>query len=231
MLLPGAATQLATEHRCSWESILLLNHCFHLIFQIISIQFIRNPFNTLQKKKKKFTSKNKGKCVFPAGVSRYLKVKPVLQWKSIVLKILVIQKLGGCRLFKFSLSLLDMLYSTLVVGVVCSVAKSCLTLHDPMDCGTPGFPVLHYLPEFAQVHVHWVDDAIQPSLFSILTAIIVASSAELDWKIGNLLARMAWVSEVKLLEVNILICVDATKARCLSYAKLLFLFQNWGSNL
>ena len=32
-----------------------------------------------------------------------------------------------------------------------------------MDCSTPGFPVLHYLPEFAQTHVHWVDDAIQPS--------------------------------------------------------------------
>ena len=29
--------------------------------------------------------------------------------------------------------------------------------------GTPGFPVLHYLPEFAQIHVHWVGDAIQPS--------------------------------------------------------------------
>ena len=38
-----------------------------------------------------------------------------------------------------------------------------LTLCDPMDCSTPGFPVLHYLPEFAQTHVHWVDDAIQPS--------------------------------------------------------------------
>ena len=25
---------------------------------------------------------------------------------------------------------------------------------DPMDCSTPGFPVLHYLPEFAQIHVH-----------------------------------------------------------------------------
>jgi len=33
-------------------------------------------------------------------------------------------------------------------------AKSCPTLSDPMDCSTPGFPVLHYLPEFAQVHVH-----------------------------------------------------------------------------
>ena len=34
---------------------------------------------------------------------------------------------------------------------------------DPMDCSTPGFPVLHSLPEFAQIHVHWVGDAIQPS--------------------------------------------------------------------
>ena len=33
----------------------------------------------------------------------------------------------------------------------------------PMDCSTPGFPVLHYLLEFAQTHVHWVTDAIQPS--------------------------------------------------------------------
>ena len=41
----------------------------------------------------------------------------------------------------------------------CSVAKLCPTLCDPMDCGTPSFPVLHYLPEFAQTHVHWVDDA------------------------------------------------------------------------
>ena len=32
-----------------------------------------------------------------------------------------------------------------------------------MDCSTPGFPVLHHLPEFAQTHVHWVADAIQPS--------------------------------------------------------------------
>ena len=32
-----------------------------------------------------------------------------------------------------------------------------------MDCSTPGFPVLHYLSEFAQTHVHWVSDAIQPS--------------------------------------------------------------------
>ena len=44
-----------------------------------------------------------------------------------------------------------------------SVTKLCLTLCDPRDCTMPGFPVLHYLPEFAQTHVHWISDAIQPS--------------------------------------------------------------------
>ena len=39
------------------------------------------------------------------------------------------------------------------VGGCCSVAKLCLTLFDPMDCSTPGFPVLHYLPETAQTCV------------------------------------------------------------------------------
>ena len=45
----------------------------------------------------------------------------------------------------------------------CSVAQLCLAICDPMDCSTPGFPVLHYLPEFAQTHVHWIGDAISPS--------------------------------------------------------------------
>ena len=38
-----------------------------------------------------------------------------------------------------------------------------VTLCDPMDCSMPGFPVLHYLPEFAQTQVHGVGDAIQLS--------------------------------------------------------------------
>ena len=45
----------------------------------------------------------------------------------------------------------------------CSVTQSCLTLFDPRDCSMPGCPVLHYLLEFAQTHVHWVSDAMQPS--------------------------------------------------------------------
>ena len=46
----------------------------------------------------------------------------------------------------------------------CSIAQSCLTLWDPMNSSTSGLPVLQYLPEFAQTHVHRVGDAIQPSL-------------------------------------------------------------------
>ena len=45
----------------------------------------------------------------------------------------------------------------------CSVAQLNPTLCNPMDCGTPGFPVLHYLPELPQTHVHWFGDTIQPS--------------------------------------------------------------------
>ena len=45
----------------------------------------------------------------------------------------------------------------------CFVAKSCLTLCNPMDCSMPGFPVHHQLLELAQIHVHHTGDAIQPS--------------------------------------------------------------------
>ena len=50
----------------------------------------------------------------------------------------------------------------LILGLLCcSVTKLCLTLCDPMDCNMPGFPILHYILEFAQTHVRWVGDAIQ----------------------------------------------------------------------
>ena len=55
---------------------------------------------------------------------------------------------------------------SLMVGVYCcfcSVAKLGSIICDTMDCSMPGLSVHHYLPEFAQTHVHWVSDAIQPS--------------------------------------------------------------------
>ena len=45
----------------------------------------------------------------------------------------------------------------------CSITKPCPAICNPMDCSMPGFPVLQYLPEFAQTHVRWVGDAIQLS--------------------------------------------------------------------
>ena len=48
-------------------------------------------------------------------------------------------------------------------GCCCSADKLCPTLCDPMDCSMPGYPVPHYLLEFAQIHVHWVADAIYSS--------------------------------------------------------------------
>ena len=43
-----------------------------------------------------------------------------------------------------------------------SVAQSCLTLCNPMDCSKPGFPVHHQLLELAQTHVHRIGAAIRP---------------------------------------------------------------------
>ena len=49
-----------------------------------------------------------------------------------------------------------------------SVAQSCPTFCNPMDCSTGSFPVLHCLSELVQTHVHWVSDAIQPSRHPLL---------------------------------------------------------------
>ena len=72
---------------------------------------------------------------------------------------------GAASSLKFSSSFLwDANLILLFFGFCCcSIAQSCPTLCDPMDCSTPGSPVLHYLPKLAQTHVHWVSDAIQPS--------------------------------------------------------------------
>ena len=69
----------------------------------------------------------------------------------------------------------------------CSVTQLCLTLCDPRDGSMPCFSVLHYLPEFVQIHVHWVNDAIQsshlccpllllPSIFPSISVICLAAS-------------------------------------------------------
>ena len=54
----------------------------------------------------------------------------------------------------------------MMVSIFSSVTKSCLTLCNPIHHSTPGLPVHHQLPEFAQTHVHRVSDVIQPSHLS-----------------------------------------------------------------
>ena len=82
-----------------------------------------------------------------------------------------LQTVGSCSILTclcpiLSLTQLQWRWELMVPGSggsSCLVAKSCLTLCHPMDCSTPGFPVLYYLLEFAQTHIHWISEAIQPS--------------------------------------------------------------------
>ena len=50
-----------------------------------------------------------------------------------------------------------------IAGSWCFVVVQSLSNVRLLDCSMPGFPVLHCLPEFAQIHVLWVSDALQPS--------------------------------------------------------------------
>ena len=72
----------------------------------------------------------------------------------------------------------------------CSVARLHPVLCSPMDRSMPGFPVLHYLLELAQVHVHWVSDSIQPShplplpvlwLFPLVCSVFIAEYHSVAW--------------------------------------------------
>ena len=72
-----------------------------------------------------------------------------------------VQSLSRVQLCKFIILIKFNL--TISFSLFDSVTQLCLTLCNPLDCGTPGFPVHHQLPEFAQTYVHQVGDAIQPS--------------------------------------------------------------------
>jgi len=65
----------------------------------------------------------------------------------------------------------------------CSVAQSCPTLCNPMDCSTPGFLVHHQLPEFAPTHVHWDNDCFRYVKFVKLSR---HSSEDVEERVGYL---------------------------------------------
>ena len=74
----------------------------------------------------------------------------------------------------------------------CSVARSCQTLSDSVDYSMTSLPVSHQLPEFAQVHVHWVSDAIQP--FHLLLPSFLSASIFPNIRIfsNELSVRIMW---------------------------------------
>ena len=57
-------------------------------------------------------------------------------------------------------------------------------LCNPMDCSMPGFPVLYYLLEFTHTHVHWVNDATQPS-HPLLPLLFLPSIFPSIWVFSN----------------------------------------------
>jgi len=72
---------------------------------------------------------------------------------------------------------------------------------DPMDCSMPGFPVLHYLLAFAQTHIHWVGDSIQPSH-------CLSSASPPTFNLSQHQGLLQWVSSshqvAKVLELQLL---------------------------
>ena len=96
---------------------------------------------------------------------------------------------------------LPLSYCHIMMKVICCwITKSCSTLCDPTNCSMPGFPVLHYLPELVQTHVHWVSDAIQPSHPLLLPSSLV-------FNLSHPQGCFQWVSSshqmVKILELQL----------------------------
>ena len=108
------------------------------------------------------------------GVSASASVLPVntQDWFLLGLTGLIsLQPKGLSRVFPSTTVWKHQLFSTQPSLWICccSVAQSCPTLCDLMDCSPAGLPVLHHLPEFAQTHIHWVGDIIHLSLISLLS--------------------------------------------------------------
>ena len=85
----------------------------------------------------------------------------------------------------------------LLLLLLCSVTKSCTAFCDHMDCSMPGFHVPHHLLEFAQVHVHWIGDAIRPSHPPFSSCSQFSQHQDLFQKVSSL-HQMARVLEFQL---------------------------------
>ena len=170
------ATWQATIHGVAKSCTLLSNYHFHFNGSFIP-DFLRNFYIVLHSICINLHSHQQCKCVpisphtlqhlllvdflimaIPTGVKWYLTV--VLIWIYLIMS--DAEHLFVCLLAICMSSKHPFRCSSHVLISCCSVTQ-CATLCNPMDCSTPGFLVLHCLPELAQMHVHWISDAIQPS--------------------------------------------------------------------
>ena len=112
----------------------------------------------------------------------------------------------------------------------CSVAQSYPTLYDPMACSTPGFPVLRHLLELAQIHVHGVGDAIQPSSVVPFSSCLQSFLAS-----GSFLRSQPFISggqnigasaSVLLMNIQDRFCFELTDLICLQSKGLSRVFSN-----
>ena len=87
---------------------------------------------------------------------------PNLEKGSILISLVIrsVLMLNFCLIFLFEE--VGRIVYKIAISIFNSVAQSCPTLCNPMNCSTPGLPVHHQLPESTQTHVHWVSDAVQP---------------------------------------------------------------------
>ena len=134
--------------------------------------------------------------LFLLGREAFTSSEAFVKWSMCATLRLLIDIGPGCLVFVaiVIVGVLGVLYVFWILTLIrymiccCSVAQSCPTFCDPMDCRMPGFPVLHHLPELAQTHVHWVSHLILchpllllPSIFPSIRVFSIELALCIRW--------------------------------------------------
>ena len=138
----------------------------------------------------------------------------ILIWKCICMPMFIAALFTIAKICKQPVSINRWMHKEDVCVCVCVSVYVCVfvcisvqfsdqvmsNLCDPMDCSPPGPPVPHHLPEFAQVHVHWIGDVIQPSH-------LLPSSCPFVFNLSQHQSLFQWVSSsyqvAKVLELQL----------------------------
>ena len=158
--------------RVSCSSPLLLHPIFTLvqslspILMVSSVPCVQMMFLLITKPCWHLWQMGTGSCSFAFLIHGIQKGWAV--WAEValitIITVLSTKRMTLCEVAKQAKVGLVLLSLFMPPSSVVVQSLSCVWLFcDLIDCSMPGFPVLHYLPEFAQVHVHWVSDAIQIS--------------------------------------------------------------------